>query len=231
MLSADHLTLAIDLHSKSYKLLRWLADGLEKGIIPPPCQHNHAQVSDPVFEWLNQDYESFPSEIRPDRRYIREFADFFGTYLTSSFDIIESPGAHWRSQCSCHCRMCTLIANAPLLKTKKLTKRDKMRAFELMVDRVAALASEEGIAAQPEHVESVVEDASTRRCAGYSAYGHWLIRRMQGDSDGKSILALWREIAWKRSGSPITNFELRYEDFVAAEESLVGALHTAMLPS
>lgn len=42
MLSADHLTLAIDLQSKSYKLLRWLADGMEKGIIPPPCEHNHA---------------------------------------------------------------------------------------------------------------------------------------------------------------------------------------------
>ena len=230
MLSADDLTLAIDLQSKSYKLLRWLADGLDKGIIPPPCQHNHAQASDPVFEWLSRDFERFPSEIRPDRRYIREFANFFGTYLTSSFDFIESPGTRLRSECGCYCPICTHVVNAPHLQTKKLTKRDKRRAMELMADRVAALASEEGIAARAEQAACVVEDASTRRCAGYSAYGHWLIRRMQRETDGKSILALWREIAWKRSGSPIKGFKLRYADFVAAEESLIDALQTAMLP-
>ena len=34
MLSQDRLTLAIDIHSQSYKLLRWVADAIGKGFIP-----------------------------------------------------------------------------------------------------------------------------------------------------------------------------------------------------
>jgi hypothetical protein len=231
MLSADRLTLAIDLQSKSYQLLRWLADGMDKGIILPPCCHHHAQGSDAVFEWLDKAYSTFPSEIRPARLYVREFANFFGTYLTSSFDIIESPGTRFRSHSGCYCPICTHIVHAPHLQPKKLSKRDKSRAIELMLDRVTALASEEGIAAQSHHVTGVVEGEATRRYAAYSAYGHWLIKRLEGDTDGKSILALWREIAWKRTGSPIKGFKLRYEDFVTAEELLTDALQTAMLSS
>ena len=101
--------------------------------------------------------------------------------------------------------------------------------MELMVDRVTALASEEGIAAQAEHITDVAHGDETRRNSAYSAYGYWLIRRLEGDTDGKSILALWREIAWNRTGSPIKSFELRYRDFIDAEESLVNALETALL--
>lgn len=52
---------------------------------------------------------------------------------------------------------------------------------------------------------------------------------MDGTTDGKSVLALWREIAWHPAGSPIKNFSLQYRDFIAAEESLVGAMRALLL--
>ena len=85
-----------------------------------------------------------------------------------------------------------------------------------MADRVTALAREEEIAAQSHHVAGVVHGSETRRHAAYSAYGYWLIRRLEGDADGKAILVLG-EIAWSRAGSPVKGFKLRYQDFMGAK--------------
>jgi hypothetical protein len=228
MLSPDRLALAIDIHSRSYKLLRWVAAAVEKGFIVTTRAHQYANSADAAFDWIGEHYMNFPLETRPDRRHLREFANFFGTYVTSSFDVIERPGTRRISSCGCYCPLCVQIVNASILQPKKLTKRDKERALDLMADRVTALAREEGIAAQPEHVLAVVRGNETRRQAAYSAYGYWLIRRLEGDTDGKAVLSLWREIAWNRTGSPIQGFTLRYGDFIDAEASLVDALQTAI---
>jgi hypothetical protein len=227
MLSSDRLTLAIDIHSQSYKLLRWVADAVGKGFIPATRAHQYANTCDAAFDWIDEHYMNFPAAMRPDRRSLREFANFFGTYVTSSFDVIEQPGTRRVSECGCYCPLCVHIVNAPNLQPKKLAKRDKDRAIYLMANRVTALACEEGIEAQLQHVTAVVHGDETRRPSAYSTYGYWLIRRLEGDTDGKSILALWREIAWNRAGSPIKEFKLRYKDFIDAEESLVHALQTA----
>ena len=223
MLPADRLGLAIDIHTQSYQLLRWVAEAVRKGFIPATRAHQYANTSDAAIAWMEEHYFNFPQAMRPDRQHLREFASFFGTYVTSSFDIIEQPGTRLDSHCGCYCPLCAHLVNAPHLQTKKLTKRDKDRAHQLMVDRVTALAREEGITATDQDVLVLVQGEETRRSAGYSTYGYWLIRRLDGDTDGKSVLALWREIAWTPTGSPIKNFHLRYKDFVNAEESLVGA--------
>jgi hypothetical protein len=64
--------------------------------------------------------------------------------------------------------------------------------------------------------------------ARYPAYGHWLLRP-DGDTNGTAVLALWREIAWERTGSPNKNFRLQYKDFVDAEESLGDALPSVIV--
>jgi hypothetical protein len=168
--------------------------------------------------------------MRPDRRHLREFANFFGTYVTSSFDIVEQPGTRLDSRCGCYCRLCAHLVNAPHLRAKKLRKKDKERAGQLMVHRVAALAREEGIGVADPAVVAIVRGDETRRPAAYSAYGHWLIRRLEGDTDGTAVLALWREIAWKRTGSPIQDFQLRHKDFLDAEVVLAEALRSAAVP-
>ena len=93
-----------------------------------------------------------------------------------------------------------------------------------MVDRVLALAGEHGMQVTGAHVQHVVTDEATRRSAGYSTYGYWLIQRLDGHADGPSVLALWREIAWNRKGSPIQGFHLKLDDFVDAETKLIKSL-------
>jgi hypothetical protein len=202
---------------------------MDKGFIPDTREHEDTDVSASAFDWIEQNYLNFSEEARPDRRHLREFANFFGTYVTSSFDVIDQPGTRLHSDWRCYCEFCSHIVNAPHLQPKKLSKRDKIRANELMVARVTVLALVEHVALKPEAATSIVQDNETRRFAGYSVYGYWLIKRTEGITDGSSILALWREIAWHPTGSPIKNFKLQYKDFMAAEESLVDAMQTALL--
>jgi hypothetical protein len=230
MLAADRLALALDIHAQSYQLLRWVAEAVRKGFIPATRAHQYANTGDAAFDWLREHYLNLPLGMRPDRRYLREFANFFGTYVTSSFDIVEQPGTRLDSRCGCYCPLCAHLVNAPHLRPKKLGRRDRERAVQLMVDRVAGLAREEGIGATESAVAAVVSGDETRRSAAYSAYGYWLIRRLDGHTDGAAVLALWREIAWKRTGSPIPGFRLQYEDFVEAEEVVAGALRSVAVP-
>jgi hypothetical protein len=229
MLPPDRLTLAIEIHSQSYQLLRWVAEAVGKGFIPATRAHHYANTCEAALAWMEEHYFNFPAAMRPERQYLRAFANFFGTYVMSSFDIVEQPGTRLESRCGCYCALCAHLVNAPHLQAKKLTTRDRDRANELMVSRVTGLAREEGIGTSEQDAATIVQSDETRRFAGYSAYGHWLIRRLEGDTDGKAILALWREIAWKRTGSPIKNFQLRYKDFIDAEVSLVDALRSMIV--
>jgi len=231
MLAADRLVLAIEIHSQSYQLLRWVAEAVRKGFIPATRAHDYANTGDAAFDWMQEHYLNLPQAMRPDRRHLREFANFFGTYITSSFDIVEQPGMRRESRCGCYCPLCAHLVNAPHLRAKKLRRRDRERADRLMVDRVTAFAREEAIEATDQAIDAVVRSDETRRSAAYSTYGHWLIRRLAGDTDGTAVLALWRQIAWERTGSPIKKFRLRYEDFRDAELALAEALRSAVAPN
>jgi hypothetical protein len=225
MLSRERLLLAIEIQSRSYKLLRWIGTKIEKGPIPISRAERHSDSPDAAIEWVANNYLLFPRELQPDQSHLREFACFFWTYVTSSFDVIAHPGTVLEpGDCGCMCPMCARIKHAPHLKAKKLTKADKRRAVDLMADRMAALANEEGVAVAPERCLEIATDPNTRRSAGFSTYGHWLINRLSGRTDGPAILALWREIAWDKQGSPIHGFVLRYEDFEGAERLLLRAL-------
>ena len=46
MLAADRLTLALDIHSRSYQLLRWVAEAVRQGFIPATRAHQYANTGD-----------------------------------------------------------------------------------------------------------------------------------------------------------------------------------------
>ena len=119
------------------------------------------------------------------------------------------------------------IVNAPHLRTKKLYARDKRRSETLMRDCVAKLADEKSIHVSDDLVTRIVTEQPTRRSAAYITYGHWLIRRLYGESDGPAILALWRLIAWDPRGGMRRGFMLELDDFKAAETSLLAAIQHA----
>jgi hypothetical protein len=227
MLNAERLLLAIKTHSKSYDLLRWIATAIDKGKLSVERAERHSDTPDAAFDWLERNKYFIPPKFLPDRAHFREFANFFWTYVTTSFDVIADPGTRLQpGDCGCTCPSCARITNAPHLQPKKLAKADKRRADELLVGRLAALAEEEGLSVAPERFVNILADLTTRRIAAFSTYGQWLINRLSGETDGPAILALWREMAWTRAGSPIQGISLQLEDFQRAEKTLIQALRT-----
>ena len=164
---------------------------------------------------------------------IEEFAAFFSTYLTTSFDVVEKPGRKGEGalpQFGCRCELCLRIINASHLRPKKLYDRDKRRAEFLMVECLLHLAHENRIDISEPFAVQLVNHQSTRRSAAYLAYGYWLIQRLVGESDGPAILALWRLLAWDPRGGMRSGFTLELDDFRLAEDQLLEAIRNPESP-
>lgn len=212
---------------RSYKLLIWIRDAVDEGLILPAQATHHSGGPDASTEWLRSNYRNIPDELRPPIDEIEEFAAFFSTYLTTSFDVIEKPGykgAGRLPEYGCRCELCLRIINASHLQPKKLYDRDKRRAEFLMVECLLHLAAENGIRMSESFAVELVNGQSTRRSAAYVAYGYWLIQRLSGESDGPAILALWRLIAWDPRGGMRSGFILALDDFNRAEDQLLEAI-------
>jgi hypothetical protein len=225
MLSHADLELALDIQSRSYKLLKWLARALDDGQIPLPhvVPQRHAEnVTVATLDWIKPSLHSLPAEMCPDHNKLQEFAAFFGTYLTSSFDLIAAPRYVLQSKYEqhCYCPVCSKFVLASHLKPKKLTASDKKRAQLLIYDRLIQLGHEHGMKVTNQCADAILADPRNKIASAYSTYGNWLILRMQGITDGSSLLALWRLIAWNESGSPRSDFKLEIADFITAEELL-----------
>jgi hypothetical protein len=164
----------------------------------------------------------FPRDVQVDPENIEALANFFWTYVVTSFDVVGDPGTRGAfGTVGCTCELCVRLVDASHLKTKKLRARDKRRALDLMTARIEALAAEHDIVIDDRTARSYLDDRALRRAAGYAAYGESLLERLNGGTDGPAVLALWREIAWTRAGSPIKDFRLDAADFVASEERLL----------
>jgi hypothetical protein len=239
MLDYVRLQLTIEIQGQCYQLLRWVSNAIDKGFIRFAKAHEYTSLGESAFEWLSEHYQNLPVETRPKQEQLQEFANFFGTYLETSFDLHREVPLIRRSECGCGCFMCSYLVQGSHLRAKKVQPRDKKRALRLMEERLSQLAGEHDMKLHEGHLHQIFaqrrktaikltcpveEYESLRRLAAYSTYGYWLLQRMEGVSDGVSILALWREIAYERAGSPIKGFQLKLEDFVEAETGLVGFL-------
>lgn len=116
------------------------------------------------------------------------------------------------------------IVNASFLQPKKLYIRDKLRADTLMREYLCVFANQHALGINEELASQLVTQPSTRRSSAYLTYGHWLIKRLAGESDGPSILALWRLVAWDPRGGMRRGFTIELEYFKAAESDLLTAL-------
>ncbi|MFC1759785.1 hypothetical protein ACFL2H_13630 [Planctomycetota bacterium] len=223
------LTKAIATRDHSYKLLMWISDAIDKSLILPSQASHHSGGPDAATEWLRSNYYNIPEDLRPTQSEIDEFAAFFSTYLTSSFDVVEKPGTKGEGPTPswCRCELCMRIVNAPHLQTKKLCANDKRRADFLMSECVGKLAKENQLDIDDKQTTQLVTGKTTRRHAAYIAYGHWLVRRLSGESDGPAVLALWRIVAWDPRGGMRRGFTLQLNDFKVAEKELLAAIRIA----
>ena len=119
------------------------------------------------------------------------------------------------------------IVNAPHLRAKKLYTRDKRRAVTLMRQQLVEFAAQNAIELRDDLSDQILKNPETKRSAAFLAYGHWLIRRLSGNSDGPAILALWRLIAWDPRGGIRRDFKLKLNDFKMAEKHLMATMKRA----
>ena len=225
MIDPTALARAIEIQHKSYKLLRWISKAIDDGRLPAQFATRHAEGPESAVEWVRRYHDVFPSDVQVASDDLQALANFFWTYVVTSFDVVSEPGTRGEFGTICTCELCVRLVDASHLKTKKLRAQDKRLALDLMVARVVSLGAEHDVVIDEGIARSFLDEPALRRAAGYAAYGGSLLDRLRGETDGPAVLALWREVAWTRAGSPIKDFHLDVRDFMASEQRLLDAMN------
>ena len=224
MLNREEVQTAVELQRQSYNLLRWLSTAITKGVIRFDRAHDYLDEAGAARDWVERHYLNLPPDCRPESEQLGPFAHFFATYLITSFELVKDPNPQTYSRCGCDCPMCVYIVGASHLKVKKVYRRDKVRARRMKVSALQQLAFERNTRLDQKQAEELIDSPDSAMEASLIAYGQQLVGRTRGISEGPAVLALWREIAWEKSGSPKKNFQLDAENILSAEESLAKRL-------
>jgi hypothetical protein len=221
MFELGSLRRAVEIQQKSFALLRWAVDAVDRGFISFDQVHTFASFDEAALAWILRHYDDLPASARPSREDVPDFARFFSSYVDSSFDLVENPGQRvYSPNAHCFCPLCSWLIDVPRLQPKKLTPADKKRARRMERGALQAIAAEEGSSLSPEDAERLAQDPTLREALALVAYGRDLGDRLRGVVVGPATLALWRTFAWHPEGSPKKGFRLTAEAIVEAEESV-----------
>lgn len=223
MLDREEVYTAVDLHRRSYNLLRWLSTAISKGFIRFDRAHDYLDEAEAAKDWIERHYLNLPPDCRPETNELGPFARFFASYLTTSFDLVKTPGQRLYSECGCSCPMCSYLVAASHLQPKKVHRRDKARARTIKIYALQQLARERNTNLDRQRAEQFIDSPDSAMEASLIAYGQQLVARTRGISEGAAVLALWREIAWDKT-APKKNFQLDPEHILSAQESLAKRL-------
>ena len=223
------LSRAIEAKDRSYAFLMLLSDGrfrLTGGYAHGALHEDELTDVERFKIIVLSHYFDLPKHSRPattNDQDVEAFCCFFVSYLFSSFDYEEKPQKRLVQQhpkSTCWCDVCTRLINAPALKAKKVSKRDKRHADWIQKQVLEEIALSEGITLSEKHVTELSEVASLVEPLALVAYGTQLIQRCIGEHSDPSSLVLWRRFAWNQSGSPKKNFVLTVEEILEAEKLL-----------
>lgn len=226
MFVREEIVCALDLHRRSYRLLKWLAGAIERGFIQFNRAHEYMDQNEAAKEWIESHLLNLPPNCRPELEQLGVFAQFFATYLTTSFDLVSSPAKRLTTACGCYCSFCAYAVSAPRLKTKKLYRRDKERARKLKTFRLMQMAIEHNTHLDEKATDKLIDSQETATDVSTIAYADQLLQRMKGRSEGPAVLVLWREIAWE-TNAPKKNFKLEVDNILRAEQSIAGRIKSA----
>ena len=222
MLNQLEMRRLVDMQHRSYLLLRWMAKAVTEGFVNFETAHDYSTLPEAAEGWILGHYLNIPDNARPPREDLPAFCAFFSTYLTNSFDFLSDPGKQrYSPDAHCFCPMCSWLADAPNLKTKKVQSTDKRRAQTMRVNALLNLAAEQQLDVDENEITKMLEDRQASEDASLLAYGCDLILREKGIVNGPAVLALWRGFAWNESGSPIQGFRLKAKTIVGAESRLL----------
>lgn len=142
--------------------------------------------------------------------------------MLTSFDLVAEPGSRLASTSTsgCLCPICARLEAAPHLQPKKLTKADKLRSLALQRQYAKTLAAQDGLELPDQSFAALRNDPALAESMALATYGEQLLQRCRGSYEGATVLALWREFAWTRAGSPKKGFELQAGAIVGARDQL-----------
>ncbi|MCB9689144.1 MAG: hypothetical protein H6738_11750 [Alphaproteobacteria bacterium] len=221
MFVREDLERAVDLQRRSYRLLKWTAEGIDRGFLSTRAAHAFTTLPQAASGWIDEHYDNLPPNARPPREDLEAFANLFSTYLYATFDLVEDPGKiRYSPDAHCFCPMCSWLVDAPRLRPKKVKPTHKERARELMRSFGNQIAAEAGVSVP----DDLLEGDELKVPLALGAYGLELTRRLRGFSEGTATLALWRTFAWEPTGSPRKGFELTADLLLEAERTVLAAL-------
>lgn len=223
----DQLGRAIRLQQKAFNLLKWLKARVNKDVVTVQRAHDVLDSASAARYWIEVTLPSIPRTARPDPDEIDGVANLFASYLTTSFELTETPGSARVTECGCYCSICSYWGRAPYLKARKTTDRDKRKAQELMADTVQELAWAGGRELDRAELAKVASDQSLRRDLALVTYARHLMRRLQGGAGSPALLVVWRAFAWKAGGGRDREFALTAEIILTAESRLMELIRAA----
>jgi hypothetical protein len=227
MFDEAELEEALELHRRTYLLILWVGNAIQRGFIRFERAHEYSTVSEAAEAWLAHHFLNLPVDARPLERSgpkLRRYANFFVSYLQVSFELDSYPELRRVSQNGCFCSFCSSLESASHLKPKKLRAKDKEGAQELKRTYLTRLADENGRDVGPAEIDHLLHDHELAHDAALVTYSEELLSRAEGVRSNPAVLALWRELAWTAHGSPNHKFHLRKQDILKAERNLLAAV-------
>jgi hypothetical protein len=221
MLVEEEIREVVEIQRRTYRLLLWMNTAMEKGFVSFSRAHSYSSDAEAAVDWIDEHFENLPADARPSDRSeasLRRFANMFISYLTASFDLVEEPGRRLKSDCGCFCPMCRYLIHNPHLRVRSVTRNDSGRAKKLKTEFINTIAEESQVALSDEKLDELLQDAEFKEALALATYGAQLPRRAAGNSEKGALLALWREFAWTKDGSPKRGFELDAERVIDAEK-------------
>ncbi len=85
MFNFQRLARVLELHEKSFALLRWVRDSLKQGKISFSVVHQSSDTAVAAEEWIRRHLGNIPVEARPLEDDAAIFARLFVSFLTTSF--------------------------------------------------------------------------------------------------------------------------------------------------
>ena len=223
MFDSEILSEILDLHEKSFALLRWVKASLKRGTLSFSVVHRTTDSVDAAREWIERHLANLPADVRPRADRLPMFARLFVSFLTTSFRL-KGTSVRRVSDCGCWCSYCSLIrAVGPTLELRTPNKKDYATARELKRIYLERTASELALEKSADAIQCVLAADELRRDLSLATWGTELIRRSEFASQGVAVMALWREFAWN-GGSPRRQFILTANKILDAERKIVEAL-------
>jgi hypothetical protein len=216
----DELKRVLELHQRTYKLFRWMAERVRTQTLNFSVLHRDASTAEAAEEWIRRNHANLPADARPEPSTESEFARLLASYLSTSFEPVEVK-ERLVSSCGCYCACCAYLANAPALKARKISSAAQRDARKLIELFCVELASGDGIPFTAGDAIRFIEDCPELLAdLQLGAYCRELLRRSKFASQGAGVYALWREIAWE-NGRPRRGFRIVPETVAAGEQRIL----------